>query len=214
MLTIISGGPDIQIGDLKERILSSDRIIAADSGADYLYAWGIVADEVVGDMDSVDRKALEWHRSKGAQIRLFPPEKDMTDLELCLDENSREEIFCILSLSGRPDHSMGHLMLLAQKAAAGQNLTATDGRTWIFPLKGPCEFVFPQEQQCTGSVISLFPILGPVKNVCTHGLYYPLADATLLPGSTRSISNCVADGATRPGLTIGEGVLLVMLVPD
>jgi thiamine pyrophosphokinase len=59
-----------------------------------------------------------------------------------------------------------------------------------------------------GDPITLLPAHGPVHEVITDGLRYPLRGETLHPGSTRGVSNEFV--ATHASVQVGEGVLLAV----
>ncbi|MCD6363111.1 MAG: thiamine diphosphokinase, partial [Synergistetes bacterium] len=82
-------------GDYKnERLYKSlleeaDLIICADGGGNYLYAWGIKPDILIGDMDSISAEALLYFEGAGVKIVRFPRDKDYTDSHLALLEALR-----------------------------------------------------------------------------------------------------------------------------
>jgi thiamine pyrophosphokinase len=59
-----------------------------------------------------------------------------------------------------------------------------------------------------GELLSLLALGGPAHGVVTDGLEYPLRDETLVPGSTRGVSNVfTGDIAT---VTVADGTLLAV----
>ena len=56
--------------------------------------------------------------------------------------------------------------------------------------------------------LSLLALHGPAEGVVTEGLLYPLRGETLLPGSSRGVSNVFA--ATEARVAVGRGVLLAL----
>ena len=67
-----------------------------------------------------------------------------------------------------------------------------------------------------GDPLTLLPAHGPVHDVTTDGLRYPLRGETLHPGSTRGVSNEFV--STRASVRVGNGVLLAVAprfpIPD
>jgi thiamine pyrophosphokinase len=59
-----------------------------------------------------------------------------------------------------------------------------------------------------GDLVSLIPVAGPVGDVTTSGLEYPLSGETLAPGTTRGVSNVFAEAEAR--VEVATGVLLVI----
>jgi thiamine pyrophosphokinase len=59
-----------------------------------------------------------------------------------------------------------------------------------------------------GTLVSLVPVHGAAIGVTTTGLRFPLDGGTLLPGSSRGVSNVFAAPRASVGLT--DGVLLAV----
>ena len=59
-----------------------------------------------------------------------------------------------------------------------------------------------------GELVSLFALNGPARGITTDGLLYPLRGETLVPGSSRGLSNVFTDPEAR--ITLDSGVLLAL----
>ena len=59
-----------------------------------------------------------------------------------------------------------------------------------------------------GALCTLLAVHGPAHGVTTAGLRYPLHDATLLPGSTRGVSNELVVPTAQVSIT--DGTLVVV----
>ena len=59
-----------------------------------------------------------------------------------------------------------------------------------------------------GELVSLLAVHGPARSVTTEGLAYPLSAETLLPGSSRGVSNVLV--ARRATVSLADGVLLAI----
>ena len=59
-----------------------------------------------------------------------------------------------------------------------------------------------------GELISLFALNAPAMGIVTEGLAYPLSGETLVPGSSRGLSNVFTDPEAR--ITLDGGVLLAL----
>ena len=57
-----------------------------------------------------------------------------------------------------------------------------------------------------GALLTLVPLHGAARGVVTAGLRYPLVGETLLPSSTRGVSNELAGGPAS--VRLADGVLL------
>ena len=211
---VIAGGPGIEIPALIP-YMENQYILAADSGANYLYQHQIVPDRVLGDMDSIDRNVLKWAQENNVNMDVFPAEKDMTDSELCLREFQKsDEILFVTSLTGRPDHVLSNLLLSGKLAIEGFSICVTDGTSWVYPICGPRIYTFSEKQKKETPTVSLLPLFTSVQGVTTTGLYYPLEKAVLHPGSSFSVSNClgISNMNEEVSIRIESGTLLVMLV--
>lgn len=214
---VISGGPNLFDEEILAEILPDDFIICADGGANHARRMGLIPDKIIGDMDSIDDETLVWAKDNLVLMEIFPPEKDYTDSELCLmDIPAGVPVLMILPLSGRFDHILSNLMLAGKLTGEGRSLTLTDGQTWVYPIKGPA--IFPIDLHQWKSLeekkelsISLLPLFGPVENVTTRGLFYPLKNQTLIPGSSFSVSNRIAETDVEPGLSLSSGTLAVII---
>ena len=88
-------------------------VIAADGGADA----GLRVDLAVGDFDSVSASGL----AAAGAVERQQAEKDATDLELALDAALRHgasRVLVLASATGRLDHLLGSLLLLASSASS------------------------------------------------------------------------------------------------
>ena len=181
-------------------------IIAADGAAGKLLAMGIKPTTVVGDMDSLNKKALEKIKQAGIKVIKLPVEKDFTDGFFALEETVRlgaSEI-SLLGVFGGPrlDHSVANLLMLCAKKFDGITITAVDERNSVTVVRKHLEI-----KGGRGEIVSLIPLAGRVTGIYTDGLKYPLANGTLDIGATRGISNVMTSG--KASVKIKSGLLLV-----
>jgi len=177
-----------------------DLVIAADGGYMHLERWGISADLVVGDFDSMP---LPEHP---AIVRL-PKEKDETDMAAAI-RLGREKgyglfhIYC--GMGGMLDHTLANLQLLAGMAYAGEQGFAFDDQIIATAIKDGC---FKLPKGICGRV-SVFAFGGTASGVFLRGLKYPLVDANLFTGFPLGVSN-EADGR-EASIQVREGTLLII----
>lgn len=194
-VVVISGGP----GPVAEVALPGGAVvIAADSGAEL----GYPVDLAVGDFDSISSEGL----ARLERIERHPEAKDASDLELAFAAALRlkpERILVLGSSGGRLDHLLGGLLLLAADAYAGVQVDAQLGAAAVHIVRR--ERVLAGEP---GELISLFAVHGPAVGVVTEGLVYPLRGETLVPGSSRGLSNVFEVGEAR--IAVEHGVLLAV----
>lgn len=204
-VVVIGGGLKPGVRALAS-VPSDALVIAADGGAEYALACGLRVEVAVGDFDSITAAGLEALERSGARIERQALAKDATDLELALDAAvalGPRRVLVVGGASGRLDHLLGVLLLLASDAYARVELDAVLGRATINVVRGERLL-----RGRLGELISLLPLHGPAVGVVTEGLRYPLRDETLAPGSTRGISNVFAVEEAR--VSLDSGVLLAV----
>jgi thiamine pyrophosphokinase len=185
---LFANGIDPKKGILK--FSAEDYLIAVDGGLHHLFSRGFLPDLLVGDLDSIDPNDLNKCLERGVETLRFPPEKDLTDLELALSEGVKRgfhEILIAFGLGGRVDHSLGNLALLNHPLSKDLFLHFDDGQTEVLLLNDN-RFTWATRTS-PGDLISLIPWQEDVTGVRSEGLKYPLHGETLFSGRTRGISN-------------------------
>jgi thiamine pyrophosphokinase len=185
---------------------SASFVIAADSGADHARALGVPVDLAVGDFDSISADGLAELERVGARLERYPSDKDATDLKLALAAAAARQprrIVVLGGTAGRLDHLLGELSLLGAEPRWALEIDA---------LLGPATVHVVHDERLlsgrAGELVSLFALHGPAHGVVTDGLVYPLHGETLVPGSTRGVSNVFA--ATEASVALTSGVLLLV----
>ena len=213
-IVVIAGGPNRNISPLLPLISHAESLICADSGADVLMPYGILPDEVWGDMDSILPETKEWIEENRIRTSVFPVEKDMTDAEICLRSVPEDkEILFVTSILGRIDHVMTNLMLIMKLAEEGRKIRATDGDTWVFPLCGACRWDVPEDLLKPENTCSLIPLGQGAKGVSTMGMKYTLIEKDLIPGSSLTVSNEFDMTEKEHGFVMKDGTMLVIVTP-
>lgn len=202
---IANGQPDFP-QNLKGIIGENDVIVCADGGSSHATTLGVSPNIILGDMDSSSPEILLNFQSKGADIRRFPRDKDASDLELALTaalEFSPFEITCLSVLGNREDHALTNTFLLARFAGLGHRITAM-GANWqaqFITTKHPRVF-----DGKTGDILSLIPMVATVSGVEVRGVKWPLENATLQWGSSRTVSNEFLEN--QVSVSLSEGLML------
>lgn len=202
-VVVLAGGPGLRV---PVPLPAGAVVIAADSGAEYALELGLRVDVAVGDFDSVSQATLRAVETAGARLERHPAAKDATDLELALDAAltlGPERILVLGGGSGRLDHLLGQLLLLAADAYAAVQVDAQLGAGAVHVVR--------RERVLAGGLgelISLLAVHGPARGVVTDGLAYPLRGETLVPGSSRGLSNLFAAPEAR--LSVEDGSLLAV----
>lgn len=188
------------------------RLIAADGGAAHVLAAGLVPDVVVGDFDSLGPAERARLEALGVELRVASPDKDESDMELCLVAalEAGAQRITIAGAMGllRPEHTVANLLLLADHRLDGRAVTLVGrgSRLWrIGTADGSGESEVVGEP---GDYVSLLPLDPAVTGVTTEGLRFALADETLPMGPSRGLSNELE--SDRAHVTTRRGRLLLI----
>lgn len=201
---ILANGDVTDYSRLAACLRPDDLLIAADGGLRHFKAMNIQPHILLGDLDSVTPEDIDEARAHGVRIIRFPVDKDETDLQLAIDQVVEEGCCQIViggGLGGRLDQTLGNIFLLQQPSNPSMNVRLDDGLEEVFLITSEAE-INGQE----GDVVSLLPLGGPVYDVKTFDLKYPLDYEKLLPEKTRGISNVMT--GTRARVTISRGLLI------
>lgn len=177
-------------------------VVAADGGADHALALGLEVELAIGDFDSATPEALE----AAGRTERHPVDKDATDLELALRAAlawQPRRILVVGGIEGRLDHLLGELLVLCADELTGIEVDAVLGDALVHVIHGAR--VLSGDE---GELISLFAVNGPAMGIETEGLAYPLRGESLVPGSSRGISNVFA--ASQARITLDAGTLLAV----
>lgn len=189
-----------------EKIRSCDYVICADGGIAHLNKMKISPDVVIGDFDSSDYDSvMALPIMSNTEIIKCNPEKDNTDMQLCIDyalKNGAESIVIFAALGGRVDHELSNIFHLEyiNKCGAEGMIFSVDNRIYITNSS----LTLPA---CQGYKMSVIPLTEKAEGVCLSGVYYPLNDATIVRGSSLGISNEIVDSAAK--ISVKRGTLLV-----
>lgn len=217
LYVIVTGGPlPEQAATLVKSLSDSSEetvVIACDGGTDILASHNLIPDMVVGDMDSISDKGLEFIKTNNVFTEKYPVEKDWTDTEIALGKTDNDEVILVCPVSGRIDHVIGNLSLALKLKSEGKEIVITDGITCCYPLSGKDSCEVDVTGYGGNAAVSLIPcdISNPVTGVTTKGLYYPLEDAELSFGSTFSFSNHPAANADKIKVSIKSGTLMTVV---
>ena len=179
-LIIFANGPIPDLESARRVLRPNDVIYAADGGSRHALALGLFPSCVIGDLDSLpqdDRWKLE---AGGVEVRPFPRDKDMTDLELAIQyglQAGYREILILGGLGGRIDHSLGNLSLLTGLALEALDIRMDDGVEQAFFTRGSCEV-----HGRPGDIVSLIPWGGQVTGRYHLGTALAPAQRDTFPG--------------------------------
>ena len=213
---VITGGP---VPDEAVTAASADHIICADGGTDFACKHSIVPEVVVGDLDSITEEGLSFIKEHGIPVEKYEIEKDWTDTEIALNRvpsGSEITLICPLGNNGRLDHIIGNIQLAAGFASKHKRIILTDGITSVYLMNGKDSITVDLTGYRVRLAVSLVPLSfgSSVKDVTTSGLYYSLDGGELIAGKTYSFCNHPAEGAPEFSVSIGEGILAVIVTEE
>jgi thiamine pyrophosphokinase len=190
-------------------------VVAADGGLVRARALALVADALVGDLDSLPADELQGAIAAGIEILRSDVDKDESDTELALLEAVRRGAtrITVLGAFGGPrlDHALANVWLLAHPALAGIPVTLLDARWRASLVTAPAPDGASVERTLPGQVgglVSLLPHGGDVTGISTQGLRYPLVDEPLVVGPARGLSNVRT--AANASVRVRAGRLLIV----
>lgn len=198
---LIGNGEPVSAKLLTQLARQADLILAVDGGADHALRARVTPDYVLGDLDSVSPRAKKAFAGKILHI----PTQENTDLEKALRFALDHQV-THATLTGfvgdRWDFSLGNLLTLS--AYARKLTLCVAGEKWrMYPLITGAQIPCAKHKR-----LSIIP-LKPCSAVTLSGCKYPLANARLLPGTTRTLSNQTT--ATRVRITFTRGALLLYI---
>ncbi len=183
-----------------------DFIIAADKGAEYVLAMGLLPAEVHGDFDSIKVATLAELRIKGVPLISYPVAKDKTDLELIADaaiDAGQRNIIILGGWGGRIDHSLASLAVLTKIINSGGKGVLLNPNEQVEIVDDGLEFI-----DCQGDRLSLLPWNCPYAEVSIGGCEYNGDKIRLNSGGTLGISNYIRESTAK--LSIHKGQVLLV----
>ena len=182
-----------------------DRILAADSGMNALYAAAVTPDIIIGDFDSADEKILAFfQQNKAIDFCTLNPEKDDTDTEFAIRESIRRGADSITIIGGtgtRLDHVLGNISLLGIGFEEQISMELLDEHNRIRMIQKPLTL---EKDAQYGKYVSLIPYGGDVQGITLRGFKYPLSDYTMGGFNSLGISNEIVDEKAVIELTGGS----------
>lgn len=180
---IVANGGFKATAAILERLDRADLIIAADGGAGHLHRIGCCPRVVIGDLDSITDEARRFFQQKKVPFISHPPEKDQTDMELCLDyalEQGASDITFLGATGHRLDHTLGNIFILKRLDEMGLPGRIIDDHNEICLATRSLELSGERDE-----ILSLIPVSEKVTGITLEGFVYPLKNETLGLGSAR-----------------------------
>lgn len=201
---IFANGEIKDRGRLRAMLRPDDLLIAADGGLHHLIEMGLSPSFLIGDLDSVTPEQVSTVKELGGQAIQFSKDKNETDLQLAIDHALSlgcTEIVIAAALGGRLDQTLGNIFLLNRVDLVTCSIRLDDGVEEVFLIRDSALIT-----GSAGDIVSLLPLNGPVYDVKTEDLKYPLVYEKLFPDRTRGISNVMTTDRAR--VSISRGTLI------
>ena len=192
-----------------DRLISKDVIcFCADGGANFAFRYGKVPEMIIGDLDSIEKKVLEYYKSKNILIKKFPKDKDFTDFELILKEinkisenkNFVEKIFVVGGLGKRIDMTLSNLFIMEKY----KNLVFLQENEEIFYAEK--SFVLKNKKECEFSII---PISEKVEKLTLKGFKFETDKIDVKRENSRLVSNVILEN--EASVEFENGKLIIIL---
>lgn len=214
MKALIVGNGSIKKYDrLLEYAKNADYFVCCDGGMKYFFKCGIIPDIIIGDLDSAKKEYIDYFKKKNIAFKVFEPEKDFTDMELCLmyilnsPDLTVDEIFIFGGMGTRFDHSLSNAHIL--KKALDREVLAwlIDENNKICLINGHIKI-----KGVENDLVSLIPFTEEVSGITTKGLYYSLSDAVMRIGDSVGVSNVMTCDECE--ISVRDGILFVILANE
>lgn len=193
MIVIVGNGPVQELPDFS--VWPDADFIGVDAGTLVLLGQGIIPKAAVGDFDSVTKGQLEEIASSLPDFQKAEAEKDETDTELALQkamELSPQQVVITGVTGGRLDHYMSALhALYAAHLKYPETAFAIVNKQNRIRFLAPG--VHPLKRNDRYRFVSFYPFGEEVRGFTLEGFKYPVLDETIPFGSTRFVSNELAD---------------------
>lgn len=211
-IAIVAGGPKEELPLLTSYQSNVDYWIGADDGALALLEQEIPIDLALGDFDSVSSFDFERIKRISSQCKVYPDEKDETDLELALNEALQLEpeiVYLFGVTAGRIDHELVNIQQLYRLLMKQVDAFIIDKHHEISMYK-PGSYAVERSERYP--YISFIPFSSMVKELTLEGFYYHLNRTNIAWGSTLCMSNQVLKRSATFSFT--DGILLMIKSKD
>jgi len=178
-------------------------IIACDGASDFLYRNKVMPDAIIGDLDGITERTLEYYKRKKVSVKKVV-DQNRNDLEKALGyavQKKYERVYIIGFAGKRFDHTLNNLSVL-KNFHKKIELCMFDDKFEMRFVNRNIEFGYRK-----GKIVSLIPM--PVASgITTSGLKFPLKNGKLEFGISEGALNESISSMVR--VSIKKGLLLVI----
>jgi thiamine pyrophosphokinase len=200
---VVTNGIIHSLEHLHQLCLKHQHIICADGAVRYLRKIDVFPTIVVGDLDSIISEDLHWIHTNDIRVIQYDTRKDFTDTEIAvryaLDQGALS-VTMTGSFGSRMDHSLGNLYLLKMVMDEGCEGLIDEAETEVRLISSLMTLSWIK-----GETVSFIPISEVVKGVTLRGFEYPVTHESIRMGSSRCLSNVVAEDSQE--VEVEQGLL-------
>ena len=195
--------------EFMDKLVSQTTVcFCADGGANFAFKYGKIPEMIIGDLDSIEKKVLEYYKSKNILIKKFPKDKDFTDFELILKEinkisenkNFVEKIFVVGGIGKRIDMTLNNLFIMEKY----KNLVFLQENEEIFYVEK--SFVLKNKKEYEFSII---PISEKVEKLTLKGFKFETDKIDVKRENSRLVSNVILEN--EASVEFENGKLIIIL---
>jgi thiamine pyrophosphokinase len=183
---------------------------AIDRGVDACRLASVAPEILIGDADSGSMESWRWAESFRIPVVRHPVDKDLTDLQLTLQELGTRRPGASALLTGgmgrRFDHAYSNLFSLREEASRGvQAIGLADESEALFFIEGG-QFLRADFIE-NPIAVSLLPLSASCDNVNSQGVHWPLRAARMTMDHPCGTSNRLAIDSRSLEISLGSGLL-------
>ena len=192
--------------EFMDKLVSENAVcFCADGGANSAFKYGKMPEVIIGDLDSIEKKVLEYYKSKNILIKKFPKDKDFTDFELILkeiskDNNYMKKIFVVGGLGKRIDMTLNNLFIMGKY----KNLVFLQKNEKIFYAEK--SFILKNKKEYEFSII---PISEKVEKLTLKGFKFETDKIDVKRENSRLVSNVILEN--EASVEFENGKLIIIL---
>ena len=195
--------------EFMDKLVSENAVcFYADGGANFAFKYGKMPEVIIGDLDSIEKKVLEYYKNKNILIKKFPKDKDFTDFELILKEinkisenkNFVEKIFVVGGLGKRIDMTLSNLFIMEKY----KNLVFLQENEEIFYAEK--SFVLKNKKEYEFSII---PISEKVEKLTLKGFKFETDKIDVKRESSRLVSNVILENEASVEFESGKMIIIL-----
>lgn len=189
-----------------DKLVSENAVcFCADGGANFAFKYGKMPEVIIGDLDSIEKKVLEYYKTKNILIKKFPKDKDFTDFELILkeiskDNNYMKKIFVVGGLGKRIDMTLNNLFIMGKY----KNLVFLQENEKIFYAEK--SFILKNKKEYEFSII---PISEKVEKLTLKGFKFETDKIDVKRENSRLVSNVILEN--EASVEFENGKLIIIL---